>query len=78
MTQEGQENLKQRREAAGVSQRRLARRLGRTRAWVQRIEEAPIQTVWLASASMYLQGLKAEAFQPKPKLGRPKKGEVEP
>ena len=69
----GQENLKQKRELAGVSQRRLARRLHQTRAWVQRIEEAPVQAVWIEDANFYLRGLTAEAKEPKPKRGRPKK-----
>lgn len=71
----GQENLKQKRQRAEVSQRRLAKHLRKSRGWVQRIEEAPVQTVWLADAFAYTQALEACAKEPKPKRGRPKKSE---
>ena len=72
---EEQNNLKQRREAAGVSQRRLAKRAGMSRRWVDQVEQSPVQVWWLGWAQTYLNALEAEAALPRPKLGRPKKSE---
>ena len=71
----GANTLKSRRQRAGVSERRLAKCAVMKRAWVQWIEGQAILADLFDDVGLYLAALEACAKEPKPKRGRPKKGE---